>query len=151
MRFLSKKCAFVTFQYIQFCNADMLYEITFWSGFIPALLGSVWTNGRRIKTSITSAMLRKLRVKQLQTHLFIRAVVPHRQATDGSEGVEQVQPLLWAPNGTVISPGGTLPPTQSIHHPVTKLKQISTNLKNQSEVFTILKTRSRKCISYSRR
>lgn len=75
-------------------------------------------------------MSRNLRVKKLQTHLFIRAVVPHRQATDGSQGVEQVQPLLWAPNGTVISPGGTLPPTQSIHHPVTKLKQITTKKTN---------------------
>lgn len=104
-----------------------------------------------MKTSISKAISRNLRVKKLQTHLFIRAVVPHRQATDSSQGVEQVQPLLWAPNGTVISPGGTLPPTQSIHHPVTKLKQITTNLKNKSEVFTTFKARPWKCISYSRR
>lgn len=57
----------------------------------------------------------------LLSHLFIRAVAPHCQAEQGSQGVEQLQPLLQAPGGAVICPARRLPPTQSIHHPVTQL------------------------------
>lgn len=57
----------------------------------------------------------------LSSHLLVRAVFPHCQVEEGCQGVEQLQPLFQAPGSTVISPARRLPPTKSIHHPVTQL------------------------------